>query len=259
MSVLIIKLSELGALVTLGPAVHSLTELVGRRNLYFLTFEESRGLLEILDYVLPENIYTVRTDSLAHLVRSVLGALSSIRSKRIDCSVDLDFFSRATALIGLLSGCRRRVGCHAYFGDGPYRGNLLTHRVKFNPHVHVGQMFEIMAKAVEKPAKDLPRIEFVPKAPEALPWRFKPGAAELASVQRTLAEVGAGPQDTLILLNSNISDRETIPLRKWPDERYVELAKVILAGTPNSFVLLTGGEKEADAIGKLEASVGHIR
>lgn len=255
-SVLIIKLSEIGALITLGPAMRSLTELVGRSNLYFLTFGESLRLLEILDYVPRENIFILRTDSLMHLVWNALGGLRRIRSKRIDCSADLDFFSRATALIGWLSGCRRRVGCHAYFGEGPYRGDLLTHRVKFNPHVHVSQMFEIMAKAVEKPAGDFPRIEFIPNPAEAPRERFKPTDAELASVQRTLAEVGAGPQDTLILLNSNISDREAIPLRKWSDERYVELAKLILAGIPNSFVLLTGAPKEAETIAKLEASVG---
>ena len=132
-SVLVIKLSELGALITLGPAIRSLAELVGRDNLYFLTFDESREMLEILDYVPRENSFTLRTDSLGALAWSALGSLLRIRAKRIECSVDLDFFSRATTLIALLSGCRRRVGCHAFFGEGPYRGNLLTHRVKHNP------------------------------------------------------------------------------------------------------------------------------
>lgn len=256
-NILIIKLSELGALITLGPAMRSLTNWIGRGNLYFLTFGESRSLLEILDYVPQENILILRTDSLMHLIADALGALRRIRHMRIDCSLDLDFFSRTTALIALLSGCRRRVGCHAYFGEGPYRGNLLTHRVKFNPHVHVSQMFEILAKAVEKNAEDFPRIEFFPGPAEAPRDRFRATAAEIAKVQRMLAEVGAGAQDTLILLNSNISDREVIPLRKWPDDRYVELAKLILAGIPNAFVLLTGSSQEASTIARLEATVGH--
>ncbi len=259
-SVLIIKLSEIGALVTLGPAMRSLTELAGRENLYFVTFGESLGLLEILDYVPRENIFVLRTDSPAELARTMLHCLWRIRGKRIDCSLDLDFFSRATALIGLVSGCRRRVGCHAFFGEGPYRGNLLTHRVKFNPHVHVSQMFEAMAKAVEQPGGgDFPRLEFVPERPEAPRNRFKPTVEELAGVERTLAEVGVAPPDTLVLLNSNISDREAIPLRKWADERYVELARRILAGIPGSFVLLTGAPNEAETIGKLEAAVGLAR
>lgn len=258
-SVLIIKLSEIGALITLGPAIRSLTDLVGRESLYFLTFDESLGLLEILNYVPRENLFNIHTDSLWDLVRSALSILRRIREKRIECSLDLDFFSRATALIGLLSGCRRRVGCHPFFGEGPYRGDLLTHRVKFNPHVHISQMFEVLAKAVELPRGDLPRIEFVPNPPQGPGNRFRPVAAELSGVQRTLDEVGVGSGDILILLNSNISDREAIPLRKWSDEHYVELAKLILAGIPNSFVLLTGAPKESESIARLEATVGRTR
>ncbi len=258
-NVLVIKLSEMGALITLGPAMRSLTELVGRENLYFLTFAESRGLLEVLDFVPQKNIYVLRTDSLARLIGDALTCLRCIRNLRIECSVDLDFFSRATALIGWLSGCRRRVGCHSYFGEGSYRGDLLTHRLKFNPHIHVSQMFEILADAVPKPGGHFPRVEFIPAPACAVRQRFQPSAAELAAVERMLGEVGAKPGDTLILLNSNISDRESIPLRKWPDEHYVALAKLILAGTPGSFVLLTGGAKEAGSIAALEAGIGQPR
>jgi ADP-heptose:LPS heptosyltransferase len=258
-SILIIKLSELGALVTLGPAMRSMTESAGRSNLYFLTFEESRELLEVLDFVPRENVFILRTESLTQLIRCALSSLRQIRAKRISCSVDLDFFSRATALLGWLSGCRRRVGCHAYFGEGPYRGDLLTHRVKFNPHVHISQMFEIMAKAVEKPAGDFPRIALVPGPAEAPRERFRPSGAEFAAVRRMLAEVEGDSNHTLFILNSNISDREAVPLRKWPDGCYVDLAKLILAGIPDSFVLLTGTPKEAPTVAKLEASIGTAR
>jgi ADP-heptose:LPS heptosyltransferase len=258
-SILVIKLSEMGALITLGPAMRSLTELVGRENLYFLTFAESRGLFKVLDFVPQKNIYVLHTDSLTKLIGDALTCLNRIRSQRIECSVDLDFFSRATALIGWLSGCRRRVGCHAYFGEGPYRGDLLTHRVKFNPHVHISQMFEILASAVERPAADFPRLAHIPRPAESPRERFKPTDAELAVVRRLLMEAGVAPRSTVILLNSNISDREAIPLRKWSDECYVELAKLILAGTPDAFILLTGTAKEAGTIARLEAAIGQSR
>ncbi len=258
-SILVIKLSEMGALITLGPAMRSLTELVGRENLYFLTFTESRGLLEVLDFVPQENIHVLRTDSLTNLIGDALSSLRRIRSRRIDCSVDLDFFSRATALIGWLSRCRRRVGCHAYFGEGPYRGDLLTHRVKFNPHLHISQMFEILAEAVERPAADFPRLAYIPRPAEPPRERFKPTGAELAGIGSMLMEAGVAPRSTVILLNSNISDREAIPLRKWSDECYVELAKLILAGAPDVFILLTGTASEAGTIARLEAAIGQSR
>jgi ADP-heptose:LPS heptosyltransferase len=258
-SVLVIKLSELGALVTLGPAMGSLARLVGRQNLYFLTFGESRGLLEIMDFVPRENIYILRTDSLLRFIGDGLKTLRELRRRRIDCSLDLDFFSRATALLAWLSGCRRRVGCHSYFGEGPYRGDLLTHRIKFNPHIHVSRMFEIMAQAVQTSSQDFPRIEFVPAAADRISARFQASASELASIERLLEETGAAGRNPLILLNPNISDRETIPLRKWSDENYVELAKRTLAGMPNAFLLMTGGPKEAANILRLEGIIGEAR
>ncbi len=258
-SILVIKLSEMGALITLGPAIRMLTELVGKENLYFLTFGESQGLLEVLDFVPQKNIYVLRTDSLSKLIRDAMTSLRSIRSRRIECSVDLDFFSRATALIGWLSGCRRRVGCHAYFGEGPYRGDLLTHRVKFNPHVHISQMFEVLAHAVVRPVADFPRLEHIPSPAESPRERFKPADQELAGIRRMFEEAGVAAGSTVILLNSNISDREAIPLRKWSDESYVELAKLILAGMPQAFILLTGTAKEAEVIHRLESAIGQRR
>ena len=257
--VLIIKLSELGALVTLGPALSSLAGLVGRQNLYFLTFGESRGLLEILDYVPQENIALLPTGSLGHFLREMPRQLIRLRRKRIDCSLDLDFFSRATALIAWLIGCRRRVGCHAYYGEGPYRGNLLTHKVKFNPHIHVSQMFSVLAQAVRSEPGSFPRIEFVPEPAEKVECRFQPTEDEMARVADLLRDAGVDSRAAVILLNSNISDREAIPLRKWSDERYVELAHMILAGMPECFILLTGGKAEATAIARLAQRIGHQR
>ncbi len=258
-SVLIIKLSELGALITLGPALNSLTRLADRQNLYFLAFAESRELLEVLDYVPRQNIFLLPTDSLWNLIWEAIKAIVRIRRLRIDCSLDLDFFSRVTALLGWLSGCRRRAGCHAFFREGPYRGDLLTHRVRFNPHIHVCQMFEILAASVERYGADFPRIDYVPSPAAAPERRFEPAREEWSNVRHLLAEVGVKPGHALILLNSNISDRELIPLRKWSDERYVALAKMILEKDSEAFVLLTGGRKEAGAIGVMETQIGHPR
>src|SRR5215472_16709710 len=35
-----------------------------------------------------------------------------------------------------MTGAKSRVGFHTFFGDGPYRGDLMTHRVLYNAHLH---------------------------------------------------------------------------------------------------------------------------
>lgn len=256
---LVIKLSELGALIVLRPAMRVLSELAGRDQIFFLVFAESRPLLELLDYIPAQNIITIRADSLGRFLRDFLGALRRCRALKIDCSIDLEFFSRVTALFSLLSGARRRVGCHAYFGEGPYRGDLLTHRVKFNPHLHAAQMLETLASAAAMPPSDLPRMPFVPAPAESRRWSHASAPEESSKIATKLAESGVTDRDLLILLNANISDSELLPLRKWSDSNYAELAKLILAGIPGAFVLLTGGPGDVAAVASLERRIGSER
>jgi ADP-heptose:LPS heptosyltransferase len=61
----------------------------------------------------------------------------------------------------------------------------------------------------------------------------------------------------LVLLNANASD--LVPLRKWPADRYVELAGRLLARYPECSVAFTGGPGEAQAIEPLVRAVASSR
>ena len=66
-----------------------------------------------------------------------LCALKRIRELQIDAAIDLEFFSRSSAALTYLSGAGSRVGFHTFFGEGPYRGDLMTHRLalqSLHPH-----------------------------------------------------------------------------------------------------------------------------
>src|SRR6185369_6686447 len=104
-----------------------------------------------------------RTASAPALGISLVREILAIRRRGIDTCVDLEFFARATALIAFLTGARSRVGLHAFAGAGPYRGDLFTHRVLYNPHLHTSAMFATLMSAL---AID-PRL--LPTHPIALP------------------------------------------------------------------------------------------
>ena len=61
----------------------------------------------------------------------------------------------------------------------------------------------------------------------------------------------------IVLLNANASD--LIPLRRWPAERYVELARRILDEFPEALVALTGAPNEAEAAEQIARQVGSPR
>jgi ADP-heptose:LPS heptosyltransferase len=146
------------------------------------------------------------------------------------------------------------VGFHSHRGEGPYRGDLLTHRVVFNPYLHTSQAFYLLVEAIDEPAEAFPAFARRPPALDRTSISFQPTEMELAHVRWVLGENAGRP---LVLLNANASD--LMPLRRWPAERYVELARLILAERPEAAVAFTGAPAEADAVARLVAEVGSDR
>jgi len=155
-----------------------------------------------------------------------------------------------------LSGARRRVGFHAFFGAGPYRGNLMTHRLLYNSHLHTSQTFLMLVEAVLRDPATLPtlNLKLAKTVPE--PPKFVPSPRETAQVWELLIGQARGFQP-VILLNPNSSD--LLPLRRWPTERYVELAKRLLEHCVKSLVVFTGAPEERSAIDDLLREVGSKR
>ena len=255
-SILFIKLAEQGSTVLAYPALRRAAELVGRENVYFITFEDNRFILDVLGVVPAANVITVSSDSLPSLLRTVLTAVGRLRRLKPDAAIDMEFFSRGSAALSFASGAGRRVGFHAFFGAGPYRGNLMTHRLLYNPHLHTGQSFEALVEALRCDPASLPTCGLTPRsANQELP-QFKPRPDELAQVKDiVLRETGGLPP--LILLNPNASD--LLPLRRWPTVRYVELAKRLLASFPEAWIGFTGAPNEAPATTELVCEVDSAR
>ena len=60
----------------------------------------------------------------------------------------MEFFSRASAIFAFLSGAANRVGLHRFTGELPYRGDLMTHRIQYLPHLHIAMQYLILVEAL---------------------------------------------------------------------------------------------------------------
>jgi ADP-heptose:LPS heptosyltransferase len=255
--IVFIKLAEQGSTVLAQGALRAAARRVGRDNVYFLLFAENRPILDLLDLVPPGNVIAIDARGLLRTVWGAWKALRRLRRARVDAAIDLEFFARASAALCYLSGARRRVGYHAFGGEASYRGDLMTHRLSFNPYLHTSQAFQLMVEALDHPAERFPTFDHTPPPSDGPATQFTPSPREVAAV-RQLVRQQLGPADRLLfLLNANASD--LMPLRRWPGERYVELARRLLGRYPGAAVAFTGAPSEAAAVEELVGRVGSPR
>ena len=252
--ILFLKFIEQGATVLAQDAIRRATQAVGRENLFFCVFESNRAILDLLDTVPAANIIVIRDHRLASFAVDFLRAIWTVRARRVDTVIDMEFFSRASAIFTFLTGARIRAGLHRFTGELPYRGDLMTHRVQYLPHLHISRQYLVLVEAAfhdpaEQPMLKVPMAQ-VAGVPSPVP-RFLPEAGEL---QRMRDRLGLSPlaladgdaPSPIVVLNPNASD--LLPLRKWPGARFVSLAQRIHTAYPNALVVLTGAPSERTAV-----------
>jgi len=246
--ILFVKFAEQGSTVLAQSAIRRAVSIVGKENVYFVVFEENRFILDVLGLIPEQNVITICRDTLSEMAKTSLEALRKIRALGIDTAIDMEFFSRSSAALTWLTMAPRRIGFHTFFGDGPYRGNLMTHRLLYNPYLHTSQIFEEMVLATQQDPLQLPTWAVTPPELQAEPPLFSPKPGETEQLKTILHQTcnGTDPQ-SIILLNPNASD--LLPLRKWPTDRYVLLAERLLERFPEAHIILTGAVSEAGPAG----------
>ena len=245
--ILFLKLIEQGATVLADAAIRRAVTRVGRDNVFFLVFAENSAILEVLDLIPRENILLLRNEGFITFVGDLVRELAAIRRRKIDAVVDMEFFARASAVIAFLTGAGRRIGLHRFTSEFPYRGDLMTHRLQYNPYLHTARAYELMVEALDLPPEETPmpkiRVPALPTKPPA----FRATPEEMEIFRRVLLREGLGESEAkqVIVLNPNASDM--LPLRKWPLENFFLLGTTILQEYPAARLVITGAGAEKEA------------
>jgi ADP-heptose:LPS heptosyltransferase len=248
-----VKLAEQGATVLAAAAIREAADLVGSRNVYFLCLAENRSVLDAMGLIPRHNVFTIPSRGLGSFVAGAARAVASIRRAGIEAAIDLEFFSRASAVFAFLSGASTRVGFCA-FAPGAFRGGLHTHPVLWNPELHVAQNFLNLVRAAGTDPGLLPAIPTPPPPAASHAPTFQPSAAE---EERVCGLLGAFAHRPLLILNPNAGD--LVPQRRWPASRYVELGRRLLGLESDAAVVFTGNTSEAGETAVLAAQVGSER
>ena len=258
--ILFIKFIEQGATVLAYDSLMTAIEKVSKENVYFCVFRSNVAILYLLDIIPTKNILVIEDKKFFSFVISVLKTLWYLRKNKISICIDMEFFSRFSAIFSYLSGAKIRVGLHRFNAEQPYRGDLMTHKVNHNSHLHISQYYRMLVDvAFNSNTNQVPinKLPIVPKEEIKLP-KYNPPSENIEKIYDKLKQkfkLDDIKERRIVLLNPNASDM--LPIRKWETENFIKLSKKILEKWRDVLIVFTGAPSEKDAVEKIVKQINH--
>ncbi|MBN2606930.1 MAG: glycosyltransferase family 9 protein [Thiotrichales bacterium] len=256
-NILFVELSEMGSTIIADPAMKRAQKHFNA-NLFFVIFKKNKPSLDLLKTIPQDNIFTLCEDNLFTLMRDAIRYLLWCRKHKIDTAIDLELFSRVSALLTGFSGANNRVGYHNFHGEGLYRGEMLTHKVSYNPHIHIAKNFISLIYALEAKTAEVPFSKVLITDEDTKLDQVTFTEAEQARIHKQIKHCHLDyEQDKhrIVLINPNASD--LLPQRRWPKANFIELMQRILNDYPDVLVLITGAPNEQPEAEELRKQVSH--
>ena len=237
--VLLVKFWGLGSLQLLTPAVAALRRRHPGATIELLTLRGNEAFARGLGVF--DGVLTLDVDAgWAGVTRRIAGLLRELRARRYGVVYDFEFFTYFSGLVSLASGAPRSVGFSSIHVS---RGGLHTDWVPFRRSWHVARNFRSLAGG-----EDGHPVAWE----ETTPYPVDAGArAEAAAL---LLEEGAtsGP---LVVLNPNAGELSLE--RRWPPERFAELARTLVL-EDGARVALIGAPGERGRTREVAARAGEL-
>jgi ADP-heptose:LPS heptosyltransferase len=221
--ILVIALSEMGALVLARPMFERLRERYPGARVSVLSFERNLEALDLLDVVPRDRMLGLRSGSLGAFLVDSIRAIRRVRALSPDVVLDLELFARASAILSALSGAPIRVGFHRHSQEGLYRGDFLNRPVLYNPYQHISDQFVTLAEAIESTTVPTGKRPVLRPAGVSGRLALRPGELDAAreAFQSRFSRLGARP---LVFLAPGAG---LLPLRAWPIEHYSATAQAL--------------------------------
>jgi len=257
--ILFVELSEMGSAILSYSTLYQARKQFQDAEPFFLIFESNVGSLELLNLFPPKNILTIKDKNFFEFALTAFAALRRIRSLKIDTVIDMELFSRFSAIFSYLTGASNRVAFHQYTAEGLFRGGFMTHKVMYNPHQHISLNFMSLLFSLKAPRGEVPLLkENLTK--ELVPLPLCPVSSEEKSYALELLRrenPSVTSQSPLIIINAYPG--KLIPIRGWPINHYIDLIKRLLNLNPELNVVLIGLSTATNYNGEIVSRVVNKR
>lgn len=223
-ALLVILLSEMGSLVLAMPMFQYLKTRYPNARLYVLVFKKNRELLDLLNVITPQDILTIRDNSLIAFICDSIQVLWQLRRCQLNAVIDCELFSRVSSLFARLSGAPIHAGFYPHTQEGLYRGTFINRPVLYNPYLHITHQFLNLAESLLILDYSLLKRTIPNTLPKIPQLQFT--TAEIDNVFMRLYTTHPALQEHKLVLI--YPSGGALPIRAWPINFYATLARALL-------------------------------
>lgn len=256
--ILFVEFFEMGAAIMAYSALKYVKSKLPECELHVLCVSGNKDAWKLLGLVPEQNIHGVEAKSMLHFLSSLAAAVGTLRRKQFDLVVDLDKFTRLSAIVSFLVGARRSAGFYRYEYEGLYRGDLIDIPCAFNQNAHVAKNFLALCKAALAEKQHYPNYKGQVENSEILLPAFQSDSDLAGQMKTRVREAFPDWQENpLVLVNPDVGPN--LSIRNYPVGHYVQVVSGILERSPEIRVLLIGVPENRGICEKIAAAVGGAR
>jgi ADP-heptose:LPS heptosyltransferase len=235
---LVIKFWGMGSIILASSGIQELKKRYPGAHVTMLTLSRNFEIIRLLGIV--DHVESLEVDrGLLVLAADVVRLMVHLWRRRVDIVIDLEFFTRFSAIVTWLIGAPVSGG---FYDSAVWRGYLHTLEVPFNRRWHTRRNFENLIGHCAQLS-----------LPEGLPLARPCIAA--AARQAVAALLPAADSGKLIVINPNAG--ELAYERRWPAGHVTQLV-AMLAQLPRTQVALIGTRDEAAFVTQMHTAVGRL-
>jgi ADP-heptose:LPS heptosyltransferase len=240
----VMKFFGMGSIVVASPALQALRESFPDAEIVFVTFKSNKEILEILG--LTDTNLFIDTSSPQAFVKSTFQAAAALRREKVEIALDFEFFAKFPLVLAGLAGIKQSAGF--YLTQEHWRRTLLDVPGSYNHYFHTKDIFLSLVYLLT--TGDLYYVGFEEFRQRYAYPQVEPRDADIQSVHELLDALQLAGR-RLVVLNPNAAVDLAPEIRKWPEERYVELAQRVLAEHPEAAVVVVGAPSEREYVERI--------
>ncbi len=228
--ILFVKFWGIGSIILAEPALRYLRKKYPQARLDFLTLAQNQELFALIPQV--DRMHCLDFRHLWGFVFSAISLIVQLRRQRYDVIIDAEFFANFSALVSRLASPRCLVG---FSRPGARKSRLLDIAVPFLDEQHAADNFL--------------RLVMKDRTADISGW----AQPQIASSNSTCGEKDSALRPYVVM---NVNASSLALERRWPPERFVQLAQWLLQSYEVDLALI-GSQAEREYTDVVAAAIGN--